>query len=579
MQLIHLTVLNFLALRLVDMDLSQNKVHLIAGTNEAGKSSLQEAIRFAMLGEVLRVEKKSEYKAMVTDGAKKGSVEVKLLQDDGTLSEFGRDVSTGKELVGSGVVPNIELALDAHLFSRMKGGARRNLLFQLTGTSIKPDDIKRRMLVKKLNEEKIDMVLPMLRTGAFDGAHKEASRRTTEARGAWKGLTGENYGSVKAETWKMAPPAYSKTALKKARDAKNKLDKELAALHQEKGRLSGGGISLAEKQRLEMRAGKFSRLNKRIGELRDQIADQEQAINKLNEELAKAHAMYCPDCGAVLTVENNHLVSAGEEDVLSTDQVSTYRASLKQAHEALGQLCGELSDTTGQMGAARSAQKALEEMSDDAEEADPDKTKAVDDQIAGTQEKLATAAGEVTELEHLEYQAENAGDITAKAKRAHQDVVEWDAISQALAPDGIQAEILAQAVKPVNDRLRQTATNTGWKQVAIQPDMSIAVDGRPYALMSESARWRADAAITDAISHLSGLRLMVLDRIDVLDLPSRSTLIKWVNGIQDDYDTVLLLGTLKEIPGKSDGRISALPDGFAAHWLHNGEIVETTQAA
>jgi hypothetical protein len=96
--------------------------------------------------------------------------------------------------------------------------------------------------------------------------------------------------------------------------------------------------------------------------------------------------------------------------------------------------------------------------------------------------------------------------------------------------------------------------------------MSIVADGdRPYELLSESERWRADAMIAEAVSFLSGVRLLVLDRVDVLDLDGRADLLYWMDGLAEDgeIDRALLFATLKALPVK-------LPENIEAIWIENG---------
>ena len=110
-------------------------------------------------------------------------------------------------------------------------------------------------------------------------------------------------------------------------------------------------------------------------------------------------------------------------------------------------------------------------------------------------------------------------------------------------------------------------------RAAIAADMSVSTRDpatetwRDYRLLSESEQWRVGAVIAEAIAHLSGLRLLVLDRFDVLDLAGRGQLLGWLDSLAQDggLDTTLLFGTLKSAPG-------GLPETIAAHWVEAGEI-------
>jgi hypothetical protein len=85
---------------------------------------------------------------------------------------------------------------------------------------------------------------------------------------------------------------------------------------------------------------------------------------------------------------------------------------------------------------------------------------------------------------------------------------------------------------------------------------------RDYRLLSESERWRVDAMIAEAIAHLSGMRIIVLDRFDVLDQHGRGELLGWLDVLADqkEIDTALVFGTLKEPP-------KGLPETIGVHWL------------
>jgi len=124
----------------------------------------------------------------------------------------------------------------------------------------------------------------------------------------------------------------------------------------------------------------------------------------------------------------------------------------------------------------------------------------------------------------------------------------------------------------LNNRLLFSAGSTGWKLPHINVEMEITADSRPYALLSESAQWRCDVTIAEAISHISGLKFMLVDRFDILDLPSRMDLINWLRVIakDGDIDTCLLFGTLKAVPSM---------EGITSYWLEGGLACEALAVA
>jgi hypothetical protein len=74
---------------------------------------------------------------------------------------------------------------------------------------------------------------------------------------------------------------------------------------------------------------------------------------------------------------------------------------------------------------------------------------------------------------------------------------------------------------------------------------------------------------------VSGLGLLMLDRMDVLDIPSRSQLMTWLDELASsgELDTAIILGTLKALP-------TTVPETVKAVWLENGtSAVEEAKAA
>ena len=148
---------------------------------------------------------------------------------------------------------------------------------------------------------------------------------------------------------------------------------------------------------------------------------------------------------------------------------------------------------------------------------------------------------------------------TDRAKAAHVAVQQWTRAEAALGPDGIMATLLAKAVDPFNDALAIFAGLAGFAPARVERDLTLTYSGRPYALCSESEQWRADALFAAAIAVFSGVRFLVLDRLDVLDPESRAGCIDWIGQVSDQIDTTVILATLKAAPD--------LGDGFDVVWL------------
>lgn len=136
----------------------------------------------------------------------------------------------------------------------------------------------------------------------------------------------------------------------------------------------------------------------------------------------------------------------------------------------------------------------------------------------------------------------------------------------------LSAEILADTIGPMNNLLAMQSAAASWSKVQISSDIDVTFGGRLYGLLSESEKWRCDTLLAIAISRLSGIGMVVLDRLDVLDLPSRGQALGLLRTLTADGDlqSVILAGTLKQ-------PMATVPTGMQAVWIDAGVIV-TPQA-
>lgn len=572
---------NFIGARAVDVTLTK-PVALFAGKNYSGKSSLQEAVRMALTGESVRVGLKKDYIALVTEGQESGFVEVSTT--DGVYSVV---LPTGKGVHSDAAA--LPYVLDAQRFARMSADDRRAFLFGLMGLKTDGATVKERLQVRGCDAQKVERIAPILRAG-FDAGQKEAAGKAREAKGAWKNTTGgETYGSNKAATWKAEKPFADAGKLIQAKADLVRIEEGIEV---ETGRL--GALSGAA-QRYRERAGRLSELREkasRYARIAEKLAldekERDEWITKVADTKDKAgHAPQarkvfseCPHCnGKLLVAPGNRLVKyepVEDEQLADPEAV----ANLPKYEQALALLEKSVANDKRDLEAANSAAVALKEMdSAGAIELPADEEiTALKARVEALKLSRANQQTNIKALEEACRKANEADEKTSRAAELHQEVQQWEAIADALAPDGIPGEMLAEALGPINERLARSANVAQWVRINIGRDMSIfaAEEGathRAYSLLSESEKWRADAMIAEAVANISGMRLLVLDRFDVLDLQGRGDLIEWLDIMAQDgeIDTALIFGTLKALPAQ-------LPETVEAFWIENG-VAGKMQAA
>lgn len=582
MRIGHINIENFQGARAVDLDL-RTPATLIAGPNGSGKSSIAEAIRLAVLGTPERVGLKKELGALVTEGAKIGVVALDL--EAGTVGiTLPKGTQAGEALVP--LSPALPYVLAPERFAAAKPDERRTLLFALSGTNVKADEIERRLLARSCTPELVTQIKPILRSG-FGASAEYAKQQATEAKGAWKAATGEQWGSQKAEGWTAQAPVFDQAALVGDRATLAEIDarielhtKALGALEQK-----AAAFAAARKQRAarEAQAAKLPALRQKLE------FDQAEHENLVEHVAAlEAKAGVGPRVGLVhdlasclsqlwaseasknvafgIGLDIKSVLAAYERQYGKIGATGDAEASaaLPKAIEARDLMARSVENDRRDIAAAEAAAAQLKDAGapEEIQAADVEAARA---KVAALRAERKAIDDRVQALLNAKQAATSATERTANAARYHGDVQAWLAIADALSPDGIPGEILAEALQPFNAVLADLADLANWRAPAIDDDMSISWGGRPYRLLSESERWRVDALIGAALAEISGLRCLILDRFDCLDLPGRGDALGLVDALafERNFDTILMLGTLKSAP-------AAPSDAFTSYWIENG---------
>jgi energy-coupling factor transporter ATP-binding protein EcfA2 len=586
----------FLGARQVDIALVE-PITLIAGQNGAGKSSIANAIALALNAELGRVDVKKDAARLVTEGATAACVQIQTDSADFEvhITKAGKitDHAAGRK-----PHPALPFALDASRFSRLPDAERRTLLFNLLGIETTPEAIAERLARMKCDADKVKAIGPALRAG-FVAGEKHARELASQARGKWVAVTGEKaYGDKKAEGWEPPPAAAlagDPAALAENASARaNELGEQIAALQQELGAARATREAAQQRavriERLRDQAGMVERIKGRLATAEENVASCKAQFAGAGSEDPKAPGSYLLR-GLAASVQS--LLDEAEKVGVIDSLPSATRASmhLSEYHKLHGDPNAEPADParlaelrhamqTAESGAANArrdlaaAEAAGAELAELEKAAKPEtpKIEDIETRLADARRRHADWQADVQKYLEAAGAAERRAQQIADAARHHADVQQWSAIADALSPNGIQAEMIAEALDPLNARLAEHAALAQWQPPRIGADMTVTVGGRLYSLLSESERWRADALLAVTIAQLSGLRLVVLDRLDVLDTVGREDALFWLSDVAaaGQIDTAIVLATLKAAPPAQ-----ALPTHIASHWIDRGALIAT----
>lgn len=574
MKISKIEVSNVLGLHRADIDIN-TPILMVLGANEAGKSSLQDAISMAILGDPVRVKLKKNYGQLLHEDAKKGRVT--LLQAGELLAEYKLpagdhtcEAVPGSEFLSHVINPAITASLDDK--------SLRSFLFSLTKCKASPDITAKLLIARGADEKLVEEVKPMLRSG-FPSAAKDAAERATQAKGAFRNVTGENWGSIQSEGWELVVP--------EAPDMPDVSPEAIDLVIQNHAAVladieKGVGFIASVESKLEQAATFYTRQEElaEAFELLDRhqtkLAVDKQTLDELESALAvaqdKLKAMQagvvpvaCPCCQELLRITGQTLAKF---EGLKADTKATTDLALDvtKSKSAVDMLKRTIDNDIALVTTAENAGKDLEaHNAAGCPEVKPGALERAQAKLTECRLLADKLRAKVEAMKQRQEAIDGADATTATARKHHKEVLAWLLIADALKPDGIPSEILATALKPVNDSLAILSRLSGWKKVEISKDMEITADGRIYGLMSESAKWRIDTLLALAIAQISELRFVALDRFDVLDMTGRKQLIGMLMQLaeMDLMDQAIILGTLK-------APLAGMPKAISQVWIDKG---------
>lgn len=415
----------------------------------------------------------------------------------------------------------------------------------------------------------------------FDAAYEYAREKAREHKILWRSLTKEVYGEKKAETWQAKVDGnleeIQNTVMEKEKELFG-IDADLEQANQRYGAMKAdkdkAAVLNADIVRLRDAAGRIDRIKAKLeldaSELKqwsEKVEKTKQATHGITQDDTACH---CPECGCelVFVAKDKKLISRSGD--LHGDEDAAIR--LPEYERTLEMFVNSVRNGERDLAAAETAKVQLSAL--EARNADAPSDEAMIQMIDKIDELKSikqTLGQTINNLLTEEKALREADTITQKAALHHAQVKEWEKVIDALSPEGIPQELLKEAIQPFKERLPATAWVANWLAPAIDADMNITVEGRPYALLSESEQWRVDCLITEAISYLSSLKFFAIDRMDVLDGAGRMDLVEFLSQLANEkhVDTVLLTGTMKKEQALA---VQGAMDNFSVYWIQGGVL-------
>jgi len=129
----------------------------------------------------------------------------------------------------------------------------------------------------------------------------------------------------------------------------------------------------------------------------------------------------------------------------------------------------------------------------------------------------------------------------------------------------LRTDLLQGPMEKIRERVAFTSRILPGHQVVVEDDLRVTVDGRPVDLCSESEQFRVWFIIQEALAHLSGLRFLLVDRLELMRGPFQRVFLQTIDQLAAGYDTIILMATADEPPDSG-------PKNFSIFWVDRGQV-------
>ena len=601
MKITSIDIKNFLALEHVTLDF-QAPINIIAGANEAGKSSIRDAIQWCLTGQARGLKTHQDQAYLIREGAK--AAEVTLTLADGQEIHRKKTPKTPASITGPAPDDQVMAAIlsDPLTFLSMEDKARREVLFRLIpGLNPKRDEIRARLIVElkgltgaltpQMDSDILNLANIAEQKG-FAAAETEAivkrrlAKRTRDDAQVQEPETKATIGGVLRilPDIQTADVEAGLSALRIERDKlqqkRGKVEAQadkLPELEQELAEMVSNPVDPPDPDRpvedfvkaLEINRGILERLQKKVA------AMTAGSDPKGFPDICPVYSVECPSSRKVAVkgtkpqdVDPEVLkktIADLQEQEKEVALIEADLAAAKHARATYDDYCKQRQALADKIVKLKEAQGQAQDST------------SIDEQITALDQRMRTGYEMLDAVRDFWRKKDAAEAALAKVAQAEKEIVLYDALAKALAPDGIPSQLIAEALEPFNKRLYLASSYLFPEYedcpLVLTQDLEV-YRSSPYACLSKSARYRAGICFQYVLATLAGARLLMIDEADILDPVNRVQLIDFLLAVRQDFDTILVFAT------SDHADPSPVPE-IRVWWLEEGTIhpVQASQAA
>ncbi|MGH2505837.1 MAG: AAA family ATPase [Ktedonobacteraceae bacterium] len=497
-------------------DINVDTIALLVGANAAGKSSICDAVAWALTGKEYGLQK-NEAGQVVRSGSDSATIEIKTA--DGSIRGSFPDCKfkpEGKQPTAS------EYATGLKSILTLKDDDKASALQTYLKTLPTQEDLATRLAALRIDKSTIESVWMRIVGGSWDKAQNYFEEVGRQLKAQWKVATGHpgNYGSDIAGKW--LPKNWEQDLEKLSIDTlateltreKEMLESSLkyeAVSDKERSELDEVylGLDQAQKDHAEH--------IKMLADKKKALAEAEYALTRLPPD-KEQKTVPCPHCSAKLVVVGD-TVEKPRTKILSAEDAAKMNEAIRDAHAKLTECQRDVEferrlvdDSIRRQDAAKKAEARLKEIA-----AQP----------------TCPPAEQVEKQRKAVERAERRLDAATRKRSAdsiNEQIIKNQFLIDVLKPEGLRADKLANALKSFNeDYLKPLCeaarmSDPAWGDAEVTNDLKIVFANRAKRL-SESEKFRLRVTLQIAFAQLDGSQMLVIDRADLLDPEGRSGLV------------------------------------------------------
>lgn len=496
-------------------DVEVAKVTYICGLNHQGKTSFINAVSAALTGTpVILGLRKTDLGMLVRTGT--AAAKVKIENEDSAVA-----ITYPKaELQTAGSNPPSISKIAAGVDSIVGFSAKERLEYirNLTGCAPTKDDLKSFLKERGIENEKItDKVWEKIDQDGFDASLERAKDTGRALKQQWSIVTGETYGSQKAETWQ--PAGWTSDLIDTSEESQTANITGLQAELEDLISRQAIDTDLLNRLKSEVSEEKVKELTakreeclKALTNARAENQDLSQKLDRLPNFNADEKQI-CPHCGGNLCIVQGRIVEYNGLDDQTKEKINQQREDLQKEYRIAKEN-------------EEKHEKAYNELFSECHDAE-EKLKQLND-------LQSKSCNNVTErdidIKREELRKANEG-LTAfkaakEAKRLATNIKENQVIIDALDMSGIRKNSMLRGLSIFNSSLDAICKIAGWGKVSVDDDLTILMNDRPYVLLSESEKMRCNTTLQLAIADYNKDTIVVIDGAELLDLNGKNGLLK-----------------------------------------------------